>query len=417
MIMFYGLVKNESETGYWVGFLGGSIMFGRFLSAPAWGWLCDHWGRRPTLLTGIVTTSLLAVLFGLSTTFYWAIAFRFLQGLLSPIAVVTRTVISELYQAKDQASAMSWYVMMGSLGNITGNAVGGFFAYTKGSSIQLLNDHPFLLPNFLIAFAGLISFILCFCLLPETKTQESLLGPTRSRNFIQIIKDKKVIQVTLLYIICFSNKTGFGELIVLWEWAKLKNGGFQFTTEEIGSLSAITSLVFILYINILFRFMTDKYGVTKVTSRSLFFNIPALLLFPLLSYSNNTEYLKYILIVLCSLFYYSIEFMSLTSSLILINNSVLSSERGKVNGYTLAISNLARGSSAPIFGSIFAKTATSSYPYPFNFAFAYIVLAVCVYIAWRISKNLDSSLNHPKSESKIEIKEIGQEMANIEDQN
>ena len=413
MIMHFGLVDNWSKTGYWVGFLAGSIMFGRFLSAPVWGWLCDHWGRRPTLLAGVFTTSVLAVLFGLATSFYWALLFRFMQGLLSPITIVTRTIISELYSDKDQASAMSWLVLIGSLGSISGNIIGGFFHDTDGSYFTIFQNHPFLLPNCLVSVFGLLSFVLCYFNLNETKKQENLIERRTNRNFLNIIREPIVVQVTLLYIACTANGTAYGELLLLWEWAKNKNGGFEFTTGEIGTLSAVTSIIFIVYVKFLYKFMTDKYGITKVTRKALMINVPVLLLMPALTFIREWGFGKYVLIAASNLVFYTFEFMSVTSSLIMINNSVHAEERGKLNGYTLAIGNLARALSPPVYGTLFAMTATSGNVYPFNFAFSFLVLAFSFYIAYFISTKLHVSLDHAKNASSLEEKEIVQEMTAI----
>lgn len=404
MIMYFGMVKNRSETGYWVGFLGGSIMLGRFLSAPIWGWLCDHWGRRPTMLIGIVTTSVLAVLFGISTNFYWALAFRFLQGLLSPITVVSRTIISELFSGNDQASAMSWFILVGSVGNIAGNIFGGFILDTSGSGIWPFNNHPFLLPNSLIAIFGLISLILCYIYLDETNPKESLLNRPVTKSFMEILKEPIVIQVSLLYILASSNGTAFGELLVLWEWAKLKNGGFQFTTSEIGSISATTSLIYMLYVKFLYKYLSDKYGMTALTRKALLLSVPVLIIFPLLTFVRYTHFIKYILLVFGVLVNATFEFMSITSTLIMINNSVDIQYRGKLNGFTLALGNLARGVSPPLFGSIFAGTATSGYSYPFNFALSYIILAGMVLLCWRVAIRLDKSLDYPKGFKEADLK-------------
>lgn len=413
MVMHFDMVDDRSETGYWVGLLGGSIMLGRFLSAPFWGWLCDHWGRRPTLLTGIVTTSLLALIFGISPGFYWALLFRFLQGLLSPIAVVARTVISELFASEDQASAMSWFVLMGSIGSIAGNIIGGFFDSTDGSSIQLFENYPFLLPNSLIAIFGIVSFILCFFFLDETYQQRDFDDCNNNKRFVDVIREPIVVQVTLLYIACTGNGTAFGELLVLWQWAKIKNGGFEFTTREIGTLSAITSMIYILYIKVLYKYLSDKLGITQLCKRTLFINIPLLLLIPLLTLARYTDVLKYIFISFSTLCYCSIEFMSITSSLLMINNSVYSKERGKLNGYTLALGNLARGLSPPVFSSVFAFTATSGHPYPLNFSFSFILLAISVFLAWNIARKLDDSLDYPKKIKLSECKELDQELVTV----
>jgi MFS family permease len=409
MVMHYGLVENRSETGYWVGILGGSIMVGRFISSPFWGILCDRWGRRPTMLLGIVTTSVLAILFGTATSFFWAVLFRFLQGLLSPISIVTRTLLGELYPAKEQTSSMSCFIIIGSLGNISGNFMGGFFQDPKGLGIPFLDQFPFLLPNLCLAGFGLLSFILCVFFLPETKHADGLLSRTPPRKFSQILCDPLVIQVLMLYGACSSNGTSFGELQVLLMWAKKENGGFEFSPEQIGAISATTSFIFMCYIRTLYKFLVDKIGLIFTTQTVLKYSIFVLLLMPAISYSRYYDILRHFCLIFFPMIFLSFEFICITSTLIMINNSVVTSERGKINGISTALGNLIRGISPPVFGYTFAATANRGWSYPFNFAFSYILLAGVVTIAWVFSKRIQFGLSHPREElleTREEVKKV-----------
>ena len=61
-----------------------------------WGWIADVWGRRPAMIAGICGTIFSTLLFGTSQTFLWAVAARFLWGLLNGNLVVCKTYMSEV---------------------------------------------------------------------------------------------------------------------------------------------------------------------------------------------------------------------------------------------------------------------------------------------------------------------------------
>lgn len=69
MVMKLGLSDNRSTTGTWVGILTFSLMLGRTITSPIWGHICDSWGRRPTMIAGIVSIALFSLLFGFSQNF------------------------------------------------------------------------------------------------------------------------------------------------------------------------------------------------------------------------------------------------------------------------------------------------------------------------------------------------------------
>jgi MFS family permease len=245
MVMYFGLVDNRSETGYYVGVIGGVMMVGRFLSSPVWGWLCDHWGRRPVIILGTITTTVLSVLFGLSTTYPWALAIRFFQGLLSPITLATRTIIAEMYPGKEQASAMSIFILIGHIGNVSGNILGGYFEEPSSLEIGLFTRFPFLLPNLILAVIGCLSLLLCLAFVTETlPIQQSV---TESRGFCALLRDTDAAITILLVAFTSFNSTGVYEVLLLWLWANKSDGGFAMSPFDIGTVSAITSFALLLY--------------------------------------------------------------------------------------------------------------------------------------------------------------------------
>jgi MFS family permease len=399
MIMYFGLVENRTETGYWVGMLGGVMMLGRFISSPFWGYLCDKWGRKPVLMLGILCTSILSVLFGMSTSFVWALTTRFLQGLLSPITVATRTIIGEMYSGNQQASAMSCYTLIGSFGSISGNIVGGFFQFPGDLEFMdttIFSSYPFLLPNLLTGVIGFVSLVICYFFLIETKTKDSLIESQQPRNYWELMKDPLVIQVLVLFSACSFNGTAFNELMVLWAWADKSNGGFELTPEELGILSASTSFLLIFYMRTFYKKIVDNKGLIKTVSWSLRVNMVVIIILPILSFLRYEFIIKWALLIFGVLFYNTFDFMGLTSTLIMINNSVNTLERGKINGISMALGNLARGFSPPLFGITFAYTAQRGLSYPFNFAFSHFLLSFFIFLAWVSSTKIDSSTDNPK---------------------
>lgn len=398
MVMYFGLVDDRTKTGYWVGFLTGSITLGRFASSYHWGTLCDKYGARPIQILGIITTITLTILFGLSSNFYMAISLRFLQGLLSPLTVTTRTLISELYLNKEQVSAMSWFIVVNSFGYISGNIIGGYLEDPQDYNIWLFKEFPFLLPNLIIAVIGLISLILCCLYLEGMKSSESLLYTDKPRDFCDLVKDSIAQQAVFIYLICSCNSAVFAELLVLWVWAKKENGGFEFSPNEIGTMSALIVCLYIIYIRPLHKMLVDNYGLinsSKYCQRIAFILV---LLLPLITFTRFTEILKWFFLIFGPLVYYSLDFVSITNSLIYINNSVKSNERGKINGISLSVGSMGRGLFTPIYDTIFAATAESGFYYPLNFAFAFIILSVSILITSFLVGSVSKELEHGRDE-------------------
>ena len=82
--------------GQKAGYLGSAFYIGNFAGSMTWGWLSDILGRRPVMLLGVCGTIFSELLFGFSQNFGWAIAGRFLWGLLNGNLGVVKTYVSEV---------------------------------------------------------------------------------------------------------------------------------------------------------------------------------------------------------------------------------------------------------------------------------------------------------------------------------
>ena len=83
-------------TGQKAGYLGSAYFLGSFMGALFWGWISDLIGRRPVMLLGLCGTISMELLFGFSQNFGWAVAARFMWGLLNGNIGVGKTYISEV---------------------------------------------------------------------------------------------------------------------------------------------------------------------------------------------------------------------------------------------------------------------------------------------------------------------------------
>lgn len=105
--MFYQLQSfnpslPDSTISSQAGILEGSFAAAQFLTAVLWGRVADsEWcGRKPVLLIGLAGTCLSCIAFGFSTSFWQAVCFRALGGVLNGNVGVMRTMISEIIKEK-----------------------------------------------------------------------------------------------------------------------------------------------------------------------------------------------------------------------------------------------------------------------------------------------------------------------------
>ena len=113
MVRSFGV--EESEVGFYSGWVASAFMFGQFLSSCAWGYVSDNVGIRPVVLFGLAITVAGAFCFGFSTELWHILTVRFLAGFLNGNIGVIKTYIGLITDKTNEgkafgATALCWGV-------------------------------------------------------------------------------------------------------------------------------------------------------------------------------------------------------------------------------------------------------------------------------------------------------------------
>ena len=63
-------------SGFYAGYVASSFTLGRFLSGYFWGLMTDYIGRKPVIITGLLSIATFSVIFGMSDTYAMALTSR-----------------------------------------------------------------------------------------------------------------------------------------------------------------------------------------------------------------------------------------------------------------------------------------------------------------------------------------------------
>ncbi|KAJ3880403.1 major facilitator superfamily domain-containing protein [Lentinula edodes] len=166
---------DEKKSGYYAGIIESVFFFSESLTTMLWGHASDRYGRRTILLLGPLGLAVVTSLFGLSSKYWTLILFRSLQGVFNGNLGVSKTVLAELSDATNMATAFSFTSVMWQVGVTIGTSLGGILSNpaehwpksTLGKA-PLLRSHPYLLPCLATGFISFSIFIVAFIGLKET---------------------------------------------------------------------------------------------------------------------------------------------------------------------------------------------------------------------------------------------------------
>jgi MFS family permease len=89
------------KIAQWAGIASAIFSLSQSLTGILWGRAADRFGRKPTILTGLVCTMTSSLLFGFSKTLVWALLARALGGLANGNVGILRTTVAELVPQKE----------------------------------------------------------------------------------------------------------------------------------------------------------------------------------------------------------------------------------------------------------------------------------------------------------------------------
>ncbi|KAF5019864.1 hypothetical protein F66182_8100 [Fusarium sp. NRRL 66182] len=173
MVSSFGVPTNK--VGSWVGITSGVFSIAQSITAVAWGKASDRYGRKPTIILGLLSTMICFIIWGMSTSLPMAITIRAIQGGGNGNVGIIRTMVAEMVPERSlQPRAFSIMPLVWSLGSIIGPSFGGFFAEPAEQyphifgHIDFFKRFPYALPNFILTIFFLISVTVATLFLHET---------------------------------------------------------------------------------------------------------------------------------------------------------------------------------------------------------------------------------------------------------
>lgn len=180
MIESFNVPRNNVPK--WAGIASAAFSLSQAATGIFWGRASDRWGRKATILVGVLWAMFSSLLFGFSTSLGSAILARSLAGMASGNVGTYRTVVAEIVPEKElQPRAFTVMPMVFTMGSIFGPGIGGALAnpaknYPKTfGKIAFFKIYPYALPNMAISVfftVGLITgtlFLKVRCFVARTR--------------------------------------------------------------------------------------------------------------------------------------------------------------------------------------------------------------------------------------------------------
>jgi MFS family permease len=227
MVLYYFPELTPTEVGYRCGILGSAFSMGSLFGNFCWGIAADKYGRRPTLMLGLLGTALAAGLFGFSSSFWLAVFSRFLWGCLNGNIGIAKTYMGEITDDTNAAKSMAIFGAIGGAGRTVGPLIGGFLSQpaSKYPSFKgtVFETYPFSLPPVVVVTFCLLVFIIAYFDLSET------LSPRKrqaSRNAFNVNSKGD------------KNKVGSAYYSKLENGSSMQDGDDEFDLPDEGEFSA-----------------------------------------------------------------------------------------------------------------------------------------------------------------------------------
>ncbi|PIN17196.1 Permease of the major facilitator superfamily [Handroanthus impetiginosus] len=382
MVRDFHIAKREEDIGYYAGFIGSSYMLGRVLTSVLWGAVADRYGRKPVIIIGCATVVVFNTLFGLSINFWMALTTRFLlgslNGLLGPIKAYACETVREEYQSLGlSAVSTAW-----GTGLIIGPALGGYLAQPAEkfpgifASDSFFARFPYFLPCLIISIFAAIVTVACFWI-PETlhthpskkissqdsydalesATQESneKEGTKEGQNTTpkeSLFKNWPLMSSIIVYCVFSLHDMAYTEIFSLWAESPRRLGGLGYTTEDVGTVLAISGLGLLV-------FQSSIYPVVeRIMGPILISRVLGIISIPLLTSYHYIAMLSGIalsIVLNCASLLKNVLSISIVTGLfILQNRAVDQHQRGAANGIAMTLMSLFKAVGPAGGGALFS---------------------------------------------------------------
>ncbi|KAM3312182.1 hypothetical protein ACQJBY_032268 [Aegilops geniculata] len=289
-------------------------MFGRCLTSTLWGIAADRIGRKPVVVFGILSVVIFNTLFGLSVTYWMAIATRFLLGALNGLLGPMKAYAIEVCRPEHEPLALSLVSTAWGIGLIIGPALGGYLALPAEkypnifSPDSLFGRFPYFLPCLCTSVFAAIVLISCIWM-PETlhkhkvsddgnQSVEALeahlidpkeeVGQSNSSNTKKsLFKNWPLMSSIIVYCVFSFHDMAYTEVFSLWAESDRKYGGLSLSSEDVGQTLAITGASLLVYQLFMYPSIIKVLGPIKSSQIAAVLCIPILFAYPYMTYLSG----------------------------------------------------------------------------------------------------------------------------------
>lgn len=347
---------DPNKAGNMSGVLISLFMLGQVISGKLWGYLSDAYGRKIPLLSGLVASSVVMFLFGISPNIYVCCVLRFLHGFFNGNVLVAKTVIADVTDKTNEAKGFAMVSIMWSLGTLFGPAIGGFLyapaANPKWSWAHIdkgsfLGRHPAFLPSVVITAYTSVTFVACILFLEETNKHKKpitdfivvryalkLLGkgkdkdaivardvtvvsgdatavddsavvtktppppPSRPKlSYAQAFRNVPLRNVSYFYMLLSAMDMTYNEIVPLWAVASRSSHGLELFSDSVSILILSYSIPAVVA-NVYFHFMLQllHYRYLLFWNLGSALGIASVLIVPLAAYMSSTTGFLHVLL-------------------------------------------------------------------------------------------------------------------------
>ncbi|KAK4285253.1 hypothetical protein QN277_001980 [Acacia crassicarpa] len=352
MVRDFGIAKTEADISSYAGYVGSAFMFGRGLTSVPWGIVADRYGRRTVAMLGIIAVIVFNTLFGLSTSFWMAIATRFLLGALNGLLGPMKAYAVEIFRDEYQAIGLSTISAAWGIGLVIGPALGGYLAqpvekfphiFSKGS---FFDKFPYSLPSIIISVFSVAVLISCIWL-PETlhkhhDSDESHQDIEAVENESTLKSDQKdenlllnwpLMSSIIVYCIFALHDMAYQEVFSLWAVSPRRLGGLSYTTNDVGNVLSISGFALLTYQLFLYPLAEKACGPIRLSHISGAISIPLLQSYPFIALLSGFS--LHLLINGASVLKYCLSATIITGLFLLQNKAVKQHQRGAANGIAM----------------------------------------------------------------------------------
>ncbi|KAF8640235.1 hypothetical protein AX16_010131 [Volvariella volvacea WC 439] len=167
---------DETKVGYYVGLMQSLFFLTQAFTVLHWSRISDRVGRKPVILSGLFGLSVSMYCFGLSSTFWGLVLSRSLNGALNGNIGVIKSMMAEMTDSTNIATAYAYMPIAWSTGGTLGPVIGGSlskpverFPHLFGNN-EFLKKYPYFLPCAVPATYTALAWLVTYFFLKETVT-------------------------------------------------------------------------------------------------------------------------------------------------------------------------------------------------------------------------------------------------------